>query len=70
MSEMFGEIVAVAGWFAGFVREMDRGLAVGHGNEPVGQSDPSVHHGSRGLRDASYGRPVAGKNVRIQQRSK
>ncbi len=47
---VFGRLVGVLGWIAGFVREVDRGIAVGRGYVPVSKNVRLARRVGCGLR--------------------
>ena len=67
MSEVFRKLVAVTGWFAGFVREVDRGIAVGRGYEAVGRNIGRVRRAPRDHRGAGYEPRAARERVRAHR---
>ena len=57
---VFGRLVGVLGWITDFVREVDRGIAVGRGYAPVGKNVRLARRVGCGLR-ASGGRGRGGR---------
>ena len=60
MAGVFGRLVGVLGWITDFVREVDRGIAVGRGYAPVGKN-------VRLARRVGCGRRALGGQVRAHR---
>ncbi len=65
---MLGKLAAVTDWFVGFVREVDRGIAVGRGHEPVEKNSRMVRNASRIHRGACSGFRMAREDARARRR--
>ena len=68
MSEVFRKLAAATEWFAGFVREVVRGIAVGRGYAPVGENSRRVRRASLVHRGAGSGLRMARKEARARRR--
>jgi hypothetical protein len=55
VSEVFGRLAGISKWFIGFLREVDRGIAVGRGYAPVGKKTTGMRRPSRVHRGAACG---------------
>lgn len=64
MLEVFKNLVGITGWFADFVRELDCGVAMGRGHQPVVESSQKVRLTSRVQRSAVCRRWVARRETR------
>ena len=64
MSEVFRKLARITEWFIGFVREVDRGIAVGRGYAPVGKRTTGIRRAARVRRGAGCGRRTLGGRVR------
>jgi hypothetical protein len=64
VSEVFGKLAGIAEWFIGFVREVDRGIAVGRGYAPVGKKTTGIRRASRVRLGAGCGRRRSGGWIR------
>ena len=69
MHKVFGKLASAAEWFAGFVREVNRGIAVGRGYVPVGGNVRGVRRAFPVHRCANSGIRLARKEARTQRRS-
>ncbi len=70
MLEVFRKLVGVVGWFAGLVREVDRGIVVGRGYEPVVENTQKVRYTPQVHRGADCGRRVARRETRARRGGK
>jgi hypothetical protein len=61
---VFGKLAGITEWLIGFVREVDRGIAVGRGYAPVGKKTIVMRRASRIRRGAGCGRRVSGGWIR------
>ena len=68
MDGFFGRLVDVLGWIAGFVREVDRGIAVGRGYAPVEKNGRMARDASRVRRGACSGFRIAREDARARRR--
>jgi hypothetical protein len=64
VSEVFGKLAGITEWFVGFVREVDRGIAVGRGYAPVGKKTTGMRRASCVRRGAGCGRRASGGRIR------
>lgn len=55
MPGVFRKLAAATEWFAGFVREVDRGIAVGRGYAPGRKNVGATHHAVRARRGMGCG---------------
>jgi hypothetical protein len=60
MVEVLSRLV---GWLAGFVREVNLGIAVGYGYEPTEKDVRATHSNSRTRQDGGCRRRKTGKEV-------
>ena len=64
MSGGIGKLAGITEWFLGFVREVDRGIAVGRGYAPVRKKTKGMRRAARVRRGAGCGRRKLGGRVR------
>jgi hypothetical protein len=61
---VYRKLARIMEWFIGFVREVDRGIAVGRGYAPVGKRTRGMRRASRVRRGVGCGRRRSGGRIR------
>jgi hypothetical protein len=67
MSGAIRKLVGIARWFVRFAREVDRGIAVGRGYEPVGKNVVGARHAVRARRRPARGMRASRGRVRANR---